>query len=78
MITQNQSNLEPINIAVMVRTAREKTGLTQERFCAEVCASEPTSIRIHRRDLSKYENGRNMPPADKFVKILRVSGNWPL
>lgn len=76
MPRQNQLSLGPINVAGMIRTAREKTGLTQERFCAEICACEPRSIRINRRDLSKYESGRNMPPANKFVKILRVSENF--
>jgi transcriptional regulator with XRE-family HTH domain len=69
----NAINCGPINIAVTVRNARYRTKLTQEKFCAFLRSAEPTSIQVTRRDLSKYETGKNVPPADKFLKIIRVS-----
>jgi transcriptional regulator with XRE-family HTH domain len=72
MTKPNNLDCGPINVAQVIRTARRQTGLTQAQFCAYICASEPTKIRIVRSDLSKYESGRNMPPADKFIKIMRL------
>lgn len=66
-------NCGPINVAEIIRIARQQTGLTQEQFCAMIGAAKPFCIQISRRNLSKYETGENIPPADKYLKILRVS-----
>ncbi len=63
----------PVDTAEEIRLARKQANMTQEGFCKLLCSVEPTAITITRRDLSKYETGKNVPPADKFLKILRVS-----
>lgn len=69
-------NCGSINIAIVVRNARKRTKLSQAGFCDELQKAKPTSIQVSRRDLSKYETGRNVPPADKFLKILRLSEKY--
>lgn len=63
----------PVDTAEEIRRARRNARMTQEDFCRLMCSVEPTAVTISRRDLSKYETGKNVPPADKFLKIMRVS-----
>lgn len=61
------------DVATGIRRARDRTGLSQIGFCRLLAEAEPVEVRVSRGDLSKYEIGLNMPPADKYLKVLRVS-----
>ena len=60
-------------IGTMIKGHRHSLGLTQIQF-VELCnATEPTALRIcHQSNLSRYESGKNMPPADMFMKIMTL------
>ena len=57
-------------IAHTILSVRAALGLTQAQFCAVYNATEPRRLRIHQSVLSRYENGRVIPPTDKYLKLL--------
>ena len=52
---------------------REARGaLTLKAFAELLNSRPPDNVIITIKDLSKYENGTTMPPADKYIKIITL------
>lgn len=54
----------------MIRTARQRAGLTQAEFAARAHTSAPT--------ISAYEHGTRSPRADVLLRLLNAAGAEPL
>jgi len=61
-------------IGLLILKLRTELQLSQNEFCAEFNNLPPTDLQIDRTMLSKYENGRSMPSADRMIKILSMKG----
>ena len=60
-------------IGIMIKEHRKALDLTQIEFVKMFNETEPIALRIcHQSNLSRYESGKNMPPADIFLKIMRL------
>ena len=58
-------------IGIMIKEHRKTLGLTQIQFVKMFNETEPIALRVaHQSNLSRYESGVNMPPADIFLKIM--------
>lgn len=65
-----------IDVSEYMRRARELTGLTQRQFVERYNNMAPLSLKLTRNAYSKYENGRIIPPADKFLKTMLVLNRY--
>ncbi len=55
-----------IDIPAIIRAIRIKKKISQRSFGKKVGVTDKV--------ISAYENGRNLPPIDVFIKILNVGG----
>lgn len=55
-----------MDVATILRTARQRAGLTQARLAARAGTSAPT--------LSDYEQGKRRPRADVLLRLLDAAG----
>ena len=58
-------------IAEDIKQVRASLGLTQEAF-AEAFNAIDDGLTTSRLDILKYEKGINIPPGDKYVKIMNM------
>ena len=58
-------------IADDIKRVRASLGLTQEAF-AEAFNAIDDGLTTSRLDILKYEKGINIPPGDKYVKIMNM------
>ena len=61
-----------INIGESIRKPRRALDLTQEQLVDLFNNSAPFELRLSRNNLSKYETGDVMPPADKYLKLMSI------
>jgi transcriptional regulator with XRE-family HTH domain len=61
------------DIANSLRSLRLAAGITQSKVASLCCKEGKT---ISRRDVSKYERGDVLPPADKYLTIVRVLSRY--
>ena len=59
-------------IAEDIKRVRASLGLTQEAF-AEAFNAKEDGIKTSRLDILKYEKAINIPPGDKYVKIMNMA-----
>ena len=59
-------------IAEDIKQVRASLGLTQEAF-AEAFNAINDGLTTSRLDILKYEKGINIPPGDKYVKIMNMA-----
>ena len=60
-------------IAENIKQVRTSLGLTQEAF-AEAFNAIDDGLKTSRLGILKYEKGINIPPGDKYVKIMNMGG----
>lgn len=56
--------MESFNIPDSIKTVRKQLGLTQAEFAR--------MLNICKSNISKYENGQIMPPADVYLTIKKL------
>ncbi len=61
-----------MEISEDVKLVRSKLGISQSKFAELFNELEPSYLELSREDVSKYENGVTLPPADKYKKILSM------
>ena len=59
-------------IAEDIKRIRAALGLTQEGL-AEAFNAIDDGLKTSRLDILKYEKGINIPPGDKYVKIMNMA-----
>jgi transcriptional regulator with XRE-family HTH domain len=59
-------------IAEDIKRVRASLGLTQEAF-AEAFNTIDDGLKTSRLDILKYEKAINIPPGDKYVKIMNMA-----
>ena len=55
-----------------IKRVRASLGLTQEGL-AEAFNAIDDGLKTSRLDILKYEKGINIPPGDKYVKIMNMA-----
>ena len=60
------------NIPKIIKRARTAAGLSQKNLVALYNKTEPVDNRLDRPLLSRYETGRVMPKADKYIKLMAI------
>lgn len=61
-----------MGIAEEVKKIRASTMMNQADFLAKYNSMEPTEIRLTQSSYSRWENGRVIPLADKYKKLLQM------
>jgi len=64
--------MKKINIGKDIKNIRKKLHLTQAELADLFNKTPPKKIRVHRRDISKYETGTYICPTEKYVKFLNL------
>jgi len=59
-------------VAADIRLVREILNLTQEEMVDLLNKTEPLDVTFTRPNLAKYEAYINMPPADKYKKVMSL------
>jgi transcriptional regulator with XRE-family HTH domain len=59
-----------VDTATLIRSARQRAGLTQTRLAMQASTSAPT--------ISAYEHGTKQPRSDVLLRLLRAAGFEPM